>query len=199
MSDLELARRVVAGQESAAEEFFAEYFSRLYRFACARLGGNDDAAEDVVQATLIRAVRKLHTYRGEAALFTWLCTLCRREIGAWLRQHHRAGVTTIVDDHPDVRRAADAVAALAANPEREASQQEISRLVQITLDQLPARYGQVLEWKYIQGLAVDEIAGRLGVGYKAAESLLTRARTAFRDGFAAMAGEWPVEGRERGI
>jgi RNA polymerase sigma-70 factor (ECF subfamily) len=196
MHDLDLARRVAAGQESAAEEFFTEYFSRLYRFACSRLGGNEDAAEEVVQATLIRALRKLHTYRGEAALFTWLCTLCRREIGDWLRQHQRLGMTRIVDDHPDVRRAADAVAALAASdPERDARDHELTRLVQLALDQMPARYGQVLEWKYIQGLAVGDIAERLGVGYKAAESLLTRARAAFRDGFSAIAGEWPAEGR----
>jgi RNA polymerase sigma-70 factor, ECF subfamily len=68
--------------------------------------------------------------------------------------------------------------------------------VQVTLDHLPARYADVLEWKYIQGLSVDEIAHRLGVGYKAAESLLTRARQAFRDGFSLVAGGWPL-GRAR--
>jgi RNA polymerase sigma-70 factor (ECF subfamily) len=56
--------------------------------------------------------------------------------------------------------------------------------VRSTLDHLPGRYGDVLEWKYLQDLSVNEIAERLGVGYKAAESLLTRARAAFRDGFA---------------
>ena len=40
-------------------------------------------------------------------------------------------------------------------------------------------------------MSVREIAGRLGVGYKAAESILTRARAAFRDGFAIVAGSWP--------
>lgn len=195
-SDLELARRVVAGHEPAAQEFFDEYFSRLYRFACARLAGNEDAAEEVVQATLIRALRKLHTYRGEAALFTWLCTLCRREIGAWVDQQRRAGSVPIVDDHSDLQHAVAVVAALAAtDPEQQAGQREISKLVQLTLDQLPHRYGQVLEWKYLQGLAVDEIAQRLGVGYKAAESLLTRARLAFREGFSDIAGAWPMEER----
>jgi DNA-directed RNA polymerase specialized sigma24 family protein len=51
----------------------------------------------------------------------------------------------------------------------------------------------VLEWKYIHGLSVDEIAERLDVGYKATESLLTRAREAFRDAFAVVAGAWPVQ------
>ena len=193
-SDLDLARRIVAGNESASEEFFAEYFPRLYRFARIRLGGDDQAAEEVVQSTLIRAVRKLHTFRGEAALFTWLCTLCRREIGVWLERKGRSPEVSLVEDHPSARMAFDAAASLAsADPESEASRREISRLVQGTLDHLPGRYGQVLEWKYVQGLSVDEIAERLGVGYKAAESLLTRARGAFRDAFALVAGTWPLQ------
>jgi DNA-directed RNA polymerase specialized sigma24 family protein len=57
----------------------------------------------------------------------------------------------------------------------------------------------VLEWKYIHELSVQEIAERLGVGYKAAESLLTRARAAFREGFSLTAGEWSdaMPGRRR--
>jgi RNA polymerase sigma-70 factor (ECF subfamily) len=194
VSDLDLARRVLAGDESACETLFAEYFPRLYRFARIRLGGDEQAAEEVVQTTLIRAVRKLHTFRGEAALFTWLCTLCRREIGAWLERTGRTAEVPLVEDHPASRMALEAAAGLAgADPESEAGRRELSRLVQLTLDHLPGRYGQVLEWKYIQGLAIDEIAERLGVGYKAAESLLTRARQSFRDAFAVVAGTWPAQ------
>jgi RNA polymerase sigma-70 factor (ECF subfamily) len=193
ISDLELARRVLAGDELASESFFAEYFPRLYRFARIRLAGDDQAAEEVVQSTLIRAVRKLHTFRGEAALFTWLCTLCRREIGMWCERTGRVLEVALVEDHLDARMALAAAASLAyADPESEASRRELSRLVQLTLEHLPGRYGQVLEWKYIQGLSVDEIAQRLNLGYKAAESLLTRAREAFRDAFAVAAGAWPV-------
>ena len=46
------------------------------------------AAEDIAQATLCRALESLRSYRGEAALFTWLCTLCRREMSArWDETH----------------------------------------------------------------------------------------------------------------
>ena len=45
-----------------------------------------------------------------------------------------------------------------------------------------------LEWKYVDGLSVAEIGVRLGRSRKAAESLLDRARGAFRDAFAALAG-----------
>lgn len=192
MQDLELAKRVIDGDESASHEFFAEYFPRLYRFARLRLGGDEQAAEEVVQATLIRGVRKLHTFRGEAALFTWLCTLCRREIGTWLEQRGRIMEVSLDEDHPAARMALDAAVSLAGtNPETQAERHQVSRFVQLTLDQLPGRYGQALEWKYVEGLSVDEIAGRLGLSYKAAESVLTRARHAFREAFAVMVGEWP--------
>ena len=62
---------------------------------------------------------------------------------------------------------------------------ELSRVVQVTLDHLPGRYGEVLAWKYIEGTSVEEIGRRLGLGHKAAESLLTRARQAFREAFCA--------------
>ena len=189
MDDLSLARRVLDGDESAAEEFFAEYFPRLYRFARLRLGGAEDAAEEVAQAALIRAVRKLHTYRGEAALFTWLCTLCRQEIGLWRQRTGRVDELELVEEHADVRQALDAAARMAADPEHLAGQRELAVLVHLTLDQLPVRYSQALEWKYLQGHTTEEVAHRLGIGYKAAESLLTRAREAFRNGFAVVAEE----------
>jgi len=185
MSDLALARRLLAGDESGFEEFFAEYFPRLFRFASARLGGDQDAAEEVTQATLIRALDKLDTYRGEAALFTWLCALCRHEVSAWLERSGRVRQETLIDDRPEIRAALDAVAAsLVDDPEKAFDRKELSRLVQATLDHLPGRYADALEWKYIERLSVQEISDRLGLGYKATESLLSRARQAFRDGFA---------------
>ena len=190
MSDLALARRLIAGDEAAFDEFFAGYFPRLYRFALARLGGNEDAAEETVQRVLIRAIDRLHTYRGEAALITWLCTLCRRDIATVLERAGQAREVSLLDESPEVRAALETVAASDADdPEAALQRRELSGLVQLTLDHLPGRYGDVLEWKYIQELSVEEIARRLGVGYKAAESLLTRAREAFRHGFSFVSAD----------
>ena len=195
MSDVALARRVLAGDEAAFDEFFAGYFPRLYRFALARLGGNEDASEEIVQRVLIRALARLQTYKGEAALLTWLCALCRREIAGWHEREGKVREVSFFDDRPQMRAALDALAAVHADdPEAAFRRREMSALVQLTLDHLPGRYGDVLEWKYIQELSVDEIADRLGVGYKAAESLLTRARAAFREGFPFVTGDW-LDGR----
>jgi len=186
--DLDLAGRLRSGDEPAFEEFFAEYFPRVYRFARARLGGDDGAAEEVAQTTLIKALAKVGTYRGEAALFTWLCSFCRHEIAAWFARSGRTA-PSIADDTAEARAELDAIAALSRDdPERQYERRELASRVHVALDHLPGNYRQALVWKYIEGVPVDEIGHRLGVGYKAAESLLTRARQAFRDGFALVAG-----------
>ncbi len=50
----------------------------------------------------------------------------------------------------------------------------------MALDGLPEHYARALEWKYVERLPVAEIAARSGLHLKATESLLTRARQAFR-------------------
>jgi RNA polymerase sigma-70 factor (ECF subfamily) len=189
-----LVTRLVRGEEEAFEEFFAAYFPRLYRFALARLGHDHDAAEDVVQATLCKAIGALKTFRGEASLFTWLCTLCRREMSGHLKRVSREQVPSgPMEDSPEIRAALESLAAsLESSPEDDLNRRDIARLVQATLDFLPAEYGDALEWKYALGLSVKDVAGRLRLSLKAAESLLTRAREAFRKEFASVA-----EGRVR--
>jgi RNA polymerase sigma-70 factor (ECF subfamily) len=182
VSDHDLVRRMLDGDEHAFETFFETYFDRVFRFA-ARSVSDGAAAEDIAQAALVTAIRKLHTWRADAALFTWLCAICRREIVA----HYTRTAPSRLAARVAVL---DRLASPGLDPEAEAQRAETSRRVQIALDDLPDRYGDVLEWKYLQGLSVNEIAGRLGLTAKAAESMLTRARAAFRQGFNSLSGSW---------
>ena len=184
-----LAKRMLAGEESAFDEFFEDYFPRLYRFALPRLRHNADLAEEIVQETLCIAVTKMKTYRAEAALFTWLCTICRREISAYFRKHSREDQFALPEDVPETRASLESLSkVLSEEPESQLLRDEVSRLVQVTLDFLPRWYASALEMKYLKDLSVKEIASRLNLGPKAAESLLTRARHAFREGFTSLTG-----------
>ena len=185
----ELVSRMLSGDERAFAEFFDGYFPGLYRFALTRLAGDEDAAEEVVQATMGRAMRKIGTYRGESALFTWLCTFCRHEIAAFCRRAHRDQVSVgLTEDDPAIATALAALAAGETAQEGALERAETRRLVHVVLDGLPPRYAQALEWKYVDGSSVQEIADRLQTSVKAAESMLTRAREAFRRSFAVLAG-----------
>jgi RNA polymerase sigma-70 factor (ECF subfamily) len=186
----ELVRRMLAGEERAFDAFFEAHFPRLYRFALPRVGGDVEATREVVQSTLGKAMRKLGTYRADAALFTWLCQICRHEIADHIRAHRRhAERVVLMDDRPDLRAAIEALEA----PEeydllRHCAREEAGRLIKSVLDRLPARYGDALEWKYVEGRSVEEIGTKLGIGHIAAQSLLARARAAFREALERVFG-----------
>jgi RNA polymerase sigma-70 factor, ECF subfamily len=184
-SERELVRRMLGGDERAFDEFFADYFPRLFRFAVLRLR-DQDAAEDLVQNSLISAVRHLGSWRGEATLFTWLCTICRREISAWEKRTSRRVTVSLAEDDAGLRAALESIGAAAEAPDAGLARADTGRIVQLVLDHLPPRYSRALEWKYLEDLSVDDIATRLQCTPKAAESLLTRARDSFRDAFAAV-------------
>jgi RNA polymerase sigma-70 factor (ECF subfamily) len=189
--DLDLARRLAAGDEREFTRFFDEYYPRVFRFAMARLGGNEDAADEVAQLTLCRAMRKLVGFRGEASLFTWLCQICRHEIHDHAEYRARQAQHFVsFDDDPVVRAVLESMPAdTGADPALAASRADAARVVQLILDQLPPSYGDALEWKYVEGLGVKEIAVRLDVTPLAAESLLARARRAFKDAWRTMMGD----------
>jgi RNA polymerase sigma-70 factor (ECF subfamily) len=186
--DRAIAARLLAGEERAFRELFDELFPKLYRFALVRLNGNAGEAEEVVQQTFCNAFEHIASYRGEASLYGWMCQICRNAVTDLARRRQREPLV-VFDDDSAVDGVLEAIAAeVADEPERQAARGDIVRLTQALLDRLPGRYGDVLEWKYVDGLSVKEIAARLEVGPKAAESLLTRARGAFREALAAVAG-----------
>jgi len=188
LDDKRLVKQLLAGNQPAFDRFFDENFARLYRFAIARMSHDPEAARDVTQITLTKAIRKLHTYRGESALFTWLCAICRNEMSNWLaRQGRHDSHIVLVEDFPEVQAAVDSFQApVEDSPERQYRRTESLRLIQVALDRLPAKYGNVLEWKYVEGWTVREIAARLEITTEATQSLLARAKRAFADVYSAL-------------
>lgn len=186
--DKKLVKRLLAHDEQAFTEFFDGYFPRLYRFVRIRLNDDPEASKEVVQAAFSKAIRKLHTYRAEAALFTWLCTVCRSELSEFFRRQARDRKHLVLtEDFPDIQAAVDSYHAPQSDDPHENFQRlEISRLIQVALDRLPTHYGDVLEWKYIYGYSVKEIADKLGLGKEAAHSLLARAKRAFHEVYGSL-------------
>jgi RNA polymerase sigma-70 factor, ECF subfamily len=188
--DASLVKGMLEGDEPSFRYFFEIYFPRVYRFVLPRLAGDVEAAKEVVQASLTKAVRSLAGYRGDAALFTWLCQICRSQIVDYLRARKRySDRVVLIDDTPELRAALEAIEAPTEDePAQHLSRAQVRALVQSVLDRLPSRYGDVLEWKYIEGRSVEEIADLLGLGHVAAQSMLARARVAFREALETVFG-----------
>lgn len=112
-----------------------------------------------------------------------MCQICRNTLVDHARKQSTRAERLVRSEADDTIQAiVEAVRA----PENEEPEHALARLglltlIQTTLDYLPVHYGNVLEWKYVEGLSVEEIAKQLSIGPKAAESLLTRARVAFKE------------------
>lgn len=187
VDDADLVRRLRRGDEAAFEELFDATFDSLHRFALIRVNRDHELAKEIAQATICKGFEKLDTYRGEAPIFSWLCAICRFEIAAHYRRLKREPPTVALpEESRDALGALDSLGRGRDDPEKEALRREVGRLVHLTVDHLPRDYALALEWRYAEQLGVPEIASRLAISYKAAESLLSRARQAFKDGFAGV-------------
>jgi len=132
-------------------------------------------------------VQKMGSFRGEALLFTWLCQICRNEMVTTYRQRGIQDSQTVrLEDHPAIQAALESISVDIDTPEKNRTQEELARFVRLTLEYLPTKYATALELKYIRGCSVDEIGEQLNISTKAAESVLSRARAAFKEGFRSL-------------
>jgi RNA polymerase sigma-70 factor (ECF subfamily) len=185
VEERELLDRMQDGEESAFDVFAERYVAALYRFALRRLAGDREVAHDLVQSTVCRVIEKLDSYRAEAPLFTWLCAVCRNEIAAHFRRIGRRPREVGLDErHTEVDAAS--VSAPPAGAEERLGLLERRERVHLALDRVPPAYARAVEWRYLEDVPVTEIARRLGTSYKAAESLLSRARAAFRASYESL-------------
>ena len=165
---------VLAGDAAAWRAWYDRHFARLAEYARWRCGGLPDLADDVIQETWLTAVRRLRAFDpARGSFFHWLCGLASNAARNAVRGRLRAGkrARPLDADH----RAPEACPAAADRAERTAA----------ALAALPERYEVVLRGKYLERRSVDEIAAANNWTPKAVESLLSRAREAFREAFAA--------------
>lgn len=186
IEDLKLVERMLTGDEEAFETFGERCFKAVYRFTLAKLEGDRDLAQEIVQTAMVKALSNLGTYRGDASLPTWLCSCCRNEILMHFRRRRTAPAEVELEE--EMETAAGFHSQAAGDAEAALLSREETLSVHMALDLVPEHYARALEWMYIERLPVKEIASRFGLQLKAAESLLMRARQAFRTSYTSLQG-----------
>jgi RNA polymerase sigma-70 factor, ECF subfamily len=180
--DQALARRIATGDQGAWEAFYAQYSPWVYRFAYHHLAGHRADAEDLTSEILITAARSITGYNAaRGAIDVWLLGIARHCLARFCRTRRMQVplVPQIKDGHGEIEEPFD---------ETTLTSTLVKDTVNRTLASLPARQAEILIGKYIRGYSVDELAQAGGLSAKAVESLLTRARVAFRAAFRALDG-----------
>ena len=184
-------KRALAGAPSAAGELADAALVPLYRFCLYRVGKDTHLCEDVVQQTLERALDDLERYdpaRCGGDVFPWLTGLARNEIRRVMAARQAAVSLETLWTRMD-KGLLKLYERIESQPlaEEVLMKAETREMVNAAMAQLPPRYGQALEAKYLDGRSVVQIAQLWRISEKAVESLLARARVAFRQTFLALA------------
>ncbi len=171
------------------EVVFREYAPRIYHLA-RRMLNNDADAEDVTGEVLMQVVRKLHTFRGDSSLPTWLhrvtvnAALAHREKRASRARHETAtGDDSVFDSGPAdppgaVRLSRPKAHHTTADVVLAAEQRAV---IEKAVARLSDQFRDVFVLADVEGLANTEIADVLGLSLSAVKSRLHRARLRMRE------------------
>src|SRR5499427_8727902 len=171
-ADLQLVERCRRGDLGAFEELYKAHSGRLYSLAC-RMLGNPADAEDLLQEIFLSAHRKLDSFRGEAALGTWLYRLGMNQILDHVRS--RAGRAGQVTDGLD-----DATTLADASGHRLADR-AIDRIdLERALGELPPGCRAAFLLHDVEGLEHKEIGDVLGIAEGTSKSQVHKARLRLR-------------------
>ncbi|MCC6699557.1 MAG: RNA polymerase sigma factor [Candidatus Hydrogenedentes bacterium] len=169
-----LRAAVIAGDEAAWRALYETYFDSLFRYVHVRAGRDSQRTEEVVQECWMTAVRRIRSFDP-----------ARGDFGCWLRGI--ADRVLLGQTRRWARRLRLAQSA-PGEPSRVAPAERLDLVDRVAwvLTSLPHSYEKVLRAKYERQQGVAEIAQEWGRSNKSVESLLSRARSAFRDAWAGM-------------
>jgi RNA polymerase sigma-70 factor (ECF subfamily) len=173
-----LRNAVLAGDEAAWRTWYDETFPGLYAFVRWRCAGIPDWTEDVVQETWLTAVRRIRSFDSDRGSFSdWLRGIAANLLRNQLRKRRP---TPSPNGQPEEQSQPAAQARVRLTGPEERHNRDQAEQIAHALSRLPERYESALRAKYLDQQSVAEIAEALNETPKAIESLLTRAREAFR-------------------
>lgn len=175
--EAELIARILAGERELFHELVRPYERAVY-FAAYSVLDNEHDAEDVAQETVLKALKNLPTFRGEAKFSTWLVSIAINEARARLR-HARvlkfeSADTTQEDEDGEVVPAV--ITDWREVPSEALERKELRELLQSALASLPEKYREVLILRDVQEFNIADTAAMLGVNQGVVKTRLLRAR-----------------------
>ena len=161
----------------ACRTFYEAYFGRLWRYLLVVAAGNEDAARETLQATLVRVVRHIKVFRDENVFWSWLTVLARSAFADETRKRRR--YFSFLDRF--TRHAVLESELRNDNP----ADERLRRLLAHQVALLPQNEQRLVEQKYSAHRSVREIADELQTTEKAVESRLSRVRKKLKDAVLA--------------
>jgi len=157
--------------------FYNAYFDRLWRYLLVVAAGNEDAAREALQGTLVRVTRHVKVFPDENVLWSWLTVLARSALADETKKRRR--YFSFLDRFTRHARVENDGANERQTDER------LQGLLERHVALLPPDERDLVEQKYFARRAVREIAKELQTTEEAVESKLSRLRKKLKNAVLA--------------
>jgi RNA polymerase sigma-70 factor, ECF subfamily len=173
MKEKRLAAKILQGDKKAINLFYKTFKPKITSFLKAKISSKKDR-EEVMQDIFLTCFNCLPTFKFKSSLSTWVFSITRHEVSDYYRKKKLK--TVLFSRLPFLEKLADK----ALGPELALQEKEAKQKIKKTFKNINEGYAQILRLKYIEGLSMAQIAGKLDKTVKAVESKLSRARLAFQ-------------------
>jgi RNA polymerase sigma-70 factor (ECF subfamily) len=172
----QLIDQVLRGDPAAQRAFYDAHVGRIFGLAY-RMTGDEASARDCTQLAFIQLFAKLRSFRGEAALSTWVHAVAVSVILQWRRKAKQR------EREVDIEAAEDVAVGCSA------FEQVLDEAVRRAIDGLASRYRMVVVMHDIEGYTHEEIGAALGIKAATSKIRLSRARKKLKAVLADYSGE----------
>lgn len=175
------------GENGGPDERFtrltAEFYPRVRRLV-SRFARNEEDLDDLTHETFLRIYKKLDTFRGEAALGTWIYKVTFNTCLAWAKERGVEVQRRVQPGASEVDRGAarleESLGAVEAKQHEAADEKERARAVRQAVAQLPREQGRAM-LLYLEDYKRREIARVLRVSDETVKTHLNEARKRLRE------------------
>ena len=178
-----LVLRLKEKDEAAFAEAFQLYKDLIFNLSLSMLADKSEAM-DITQEVFLTLYRKVHRFRGECSLKTWLYRIARNQVSNrnrwWRRRFQHRTISLSLNGTSDEKITADLISDR-PQPDRQLLSLEVRKALQEGMDQLPFEQRAAVTLRDMHGLSYEEIASVLGVHLGTVKSRIARGRTRLRD------------------
>ena len=176
LDEHKIITEILAGKEKALRLFYRHFQPSLFTFIKHRINNENDV-EEILQDTFLATIEALRDFSFRSSLFTFICSIANHKIIDFYRKKKIKSIlfSRIIEVEP--------LLVSLLGPENEFDETLLRQKIKETFSNLAPKYSLILRLKYIYGYSVSEIAQKLSISFKSAESQLFRARRAFASSF----------------
>ena len=178
-----LLERLRKGAPGAVEELMRLYQGKIFSLAMSILKNESDA-EEATQDVFMTVIRKVNTFQGNSAFYSWIYRICVNTCLMRLRGKRRNDTVAIEDFMPvftEEGMHASPMDDWSKEVERKALNEELGKMIRKFTEELSEKYRVVFVLSDIEGLSNEETAKILGMTVPAVKSRLHRARLYLRE------------------